>query len=487
MPTRKGAGLRASAQVSVQENAQKSRQKRASATKRRTATPKPRILAQHDGITKAVLPNGMTLVLKEMHIAPVTSFWVWYRVGSRNEHLGITGISHWVEHMLFKGTPTYSESELDRLVSREGGVRNGMTWIDWTTYYETMPSNKIDLALRLEADRMVHSVFDPKEVQSERTVIINERQGSENSPLFRLVEDVQAAAYKVHPYGHEVVGHISDLSSMTREDLYGHYRKYYAPNNAIASVAGDFDTEQMLARLTQLYGKLKPAPKIPAVTAKEPPQRGERRVTVKGDGSTDYLLMAFHAPPTTDRQDAATSDGRTGDGRAHEDFFPLMALDSVLCGASGLSFSGGGTSNRSSRMSKALVDSGMAADVGAGVTPTIDPFIYSFLATAQPGKDINELERMLWDELDKVKQHSVTQAELDKAIKQSKAQFAFSSESVTNQALWMGYCEVFADYSWFLHFIDNLSAVTVDDVRRVAEKYLTRDNVTVGQYRGQGN
>ena len=450
------------------------RASRAGAAKRRLQ--RPRILAQHDGITKAVLPNGLTLVLKEMHVAPVTSFWVWYRVGSRNEHLGITGISHWVEHMLFKGTPTYSESELDRLVSREGGVRNGMTWMDWTTYYETMPSNKIDLALRLEADRMVHSLIDPKEVQSERTVIVNERQGSENSPVFRLVEEVQGAAYKVHPYGHEVVGHLCDLTSMTREDLFAHYRRYYAPNNAVAALAGDFDTQEMLARLTQLYGKLKPAPQIPPVSAREPDQRGEHRVTVKGEGSTDYLLMSFHAPPTSGP-----------DGQPHEDFFPLMALDSVLCGASGLSFAGGGTSNRSSRMSKALVDTGLAADVSGGVTPTVDPYLYSFFATVQPGRSIDVVERTLWDEIENVKQSSVTQAELDKAIKQSKAQFAFSSESVTNQAFWLGYCEMFADYAWFIRFVDYLSAVSVDDVRRVAEKYLSRDNVTVGHYRGQGN
>jgi zinc protease len=451
-----------------------------------------------------VLPNGMTLLLKEMHAAPVTSFWVWYRVGSRNEHLGVTGISHWVEHMLFKGTPNYSESELDRLVSREGGIRNGMTWLDWTTYYETMPSHKIDLALRIEADRMVNSLVDPAEVDSERTVIINERQGSENSPVFRLVEDVQAAAFKVHPYGNEVIGHMSDLTSMTREDLFSHYRKYYAPNNAIASIAGDFDTGEMLDRLTRLFGRLKPAAAIPAVTAQEPPQRGERRVTVNGEGSTNYLLMAFHAPPTVQRGPVNTVNGKRGSGghradgrraavvrppavlRPHEDFFPLVALDSVLSGASGLSFFGGGTSNRSSRLSKALVDSGLASDVSAGVTPTIDPFLYSFFATVQPGQDINEVERVLWAELEQVKSESVTQAELDKAIKQTKAQFAFGSESVTSQAFWMGFCEIFADYSWFTSYLTHLGAVTIDDVRRVAEKYLTRDNVTVGHYRAHG-
>jgi zinc protease len=152
-----------------------------------------------------------------------------------------------------------------------------------------------------------------------------------------------------------------------------------------------------------------------------------------------------------------------------------------------LSFFGGGTSNRSSRLSKALVDSGLASDVSAGVTPTIDPFLYSFFATVQPGQDINEVERVLWAELEQVKSESVTQAELNKAIKQTKAQFAFGSESVTSQAFWMGFCEIFADYSWFTSYLTHLGAVTIDDVRRVAEKYLTRDNVTVGQYRAQGS
>ncbi|MCL4507877.1 MAG: insulinase family protein [Chloroflexi bacterium] len=456
----------------------------------KTTQPVALRVARQDGITKAILPNGMTLVLRESHAAPVTSFWVWYRVGSRNEHLGITGVSHWVEHMLFKGTPTYTESELDRLISRAGGVRNGMTWVDWTTYYETMPSNQIDLALRIEADRMAHSLVDPKEVQSERTVIINERQGSENSPGFRLMEEVQAAAFKVHPYGHEVVGHMSDLTSMTRADLYSHYRAYYAPNNAIAAIAGDFDTDEVLQKLARLYGRLKPVESIPAVTAVEPPQRGERRVTVKGEGNTDYLLMAFHASPTVHKdalqRHSASRARRAAPIPAHEDFFPLVALDSVLCGASGLSFFGGGASNRSSRLSKALVDTGLAADISGGITPTIDPYLYSFFATAQQGKDINEVEAALWAELERVKEHSVTQTELGKALKQTRAQFAFGSESVTSQALWLGYCEIFADYTWFTSYLDKLSAVTVDDVKRVADRYLSRDNVTVGHYRGQG-
>jgi zinc protease len=407
--------------------------------------------------------------MKEMHAAPVVSFCVWYRVGSRNEHLGITGVSHWVEHMMFKGTQRFTESDLDRMVSREGGVRNAFTWIDFTAYYETMPANKINLAMDLEADRMTHSRFAPQEVASERTVIINERQGNENSPFFRLFEELQGAAFRVHPYGHEVIGHEDDLRSMTRDDLYGHYRKFYAPNNAIVAVAGDFASSEMLDRVIKYYGKLKPSNGIPTVKAREPQQRGERRVTVKGEGVTNYVALAFHAPSAT-----------------HEDYMPLVALDSVLCGASGLSFFGGGTSNRSSRLSKALVDTGYAADCGGGVLPTIDPFLYSITATAMPGRAIADVESKLWEQIDAIRQAPVSQADLDKALKQTRAQVAFGTETVTNQAFWMGFSEVISDHSWFSTYLDRLSRVTVADVQRVANQYLTRDNVTVGHYLGQG-
>lgn len=423
-----------------------------------------------DGILKTKLPNGLTVLLKEMHAAPVTAFCVWYRVGSRNEHLGITGASHWVEHMMFKGTPTFNESEADRIVTREGGERNAFTSFDFTTYYETMPSNKIDLAIAIESDRMVNSTFKPSEVESERTVIINEREGGENSPAFRLFEEVQAAAFRVHPYGHEVIGHMSDLRSMTREDLYGHYKRYYTPSNAIVSVAGDFDSAVMLSKLRKSFGAIKTGkPNIPAVRADEPPQRGERRVTVKGEGATNYLTLAFRAP-----------------NAMHPDYMPLVALDSVLCGASGLSFFGGGTSNRSSRLSKALVDTGLCADMSGGVSPSIDPFLYSLSGTIMDGKDIDAVEQQLWAELERIQKEPVQKADLAKALKQTRAQVAFSTETVTNQAFWLGFSEIIQDYTWFTTFLDRLRKVTVADVQRVARTYLSRDNVTVGRYLATG-
>jgi len=237
---------------------------------------------KQNSLTKTKLKNGLTVLLKEVHTAPLISWWVWYRVGSRHERPGITGISHWVEHMMFKGTKKFPGLYADRVIARDGGVRNAMTWIDWTTYFETMPADKIDFALELEADRMGRALFPPQEVASERTVIISERQGHENSPGFRLAEEVQAAAFRVHSYHHEVVGDMADLETMTRDDLYGHYRQYYAPNNAVAVAVGDFKTKDLLAKVEKLFGGYKAQPLKGWRARPEPEQKGERRITLRG-------------------------------------------------------------------------------------------------------------------------------------------------------------------------------------------------------------
>ena len=170
-------------------------------------------------ITKLALSNGLQVLLKEIHTSPIISQWIWYRVGSRDEVPGLTGVSHLVEHMMFKGTPAFPPGAMDRAVSREGGYWNAFTFLDWTTFFETLPADKMDLSLRLEADRMFNCLFEPNEVSSERTVVISERQGSENEPLFRLSEEVQSAAFRVHPYHHEIIGDLTDLYSMQRDDL----------------------------------------------------------------------------------------------------------------------------------------------------------------------------------------------------------------------------------------------------------------------------
>ena len=416
------------------------------------------------------LDNGMTVLIKEMHHAPVASFWVWYRVGSGDELPGTTGISHWVEHMLFKGTPQFPKGEIDRQIARCGGALNGMTWLDFTTYLETLPSHEIDLGFRIEADRMVNSLFDPQEVEAERTVIISERQGAENDPRFLLDEEVKAAAFRVHPYHHDTIGDLCDLQSMTRDDLWRHYKTYYVPNNAVAVLVGDVETEQALARLRELFEPIPRGPDIPFTRRPEPEQRGERRVIREGEGKVSYLQVVHHVPAAT-----------------HPDFFPLLIMDAALTGPQQMSFSGGGGTNRSSRLYRALVEGELATAVSGSLTITRDPYVYSISATVRSGHTPRQVEDVLLSELDRLIADSITQEELDKAIKQSKAQYAYAAEYVTNQAFWLGWTETIASYTWLESYLDRLSAVTIQDVQRVAQTYIKAANRTVGWYLPQAD
>jgi zinc protease len=418
-----------------------------------------------EAITKTTLKNGMQVILREQHNAPVASFWIYYRVGSRNELPGRTGISHWVEHMLFKGTERFPQGEMDKAVARAGGIFNAMTSQDWTTYYATFPSDRVDLALEIESDRMANSIFDPEETESERTVIISEREGSENSPFYLLQEEVQAAAHPAHSYHHPIIGWKGDLLTMTREELYSHYRTFYTANNAIAVVVGDFETPAMLAKLETFFGELPPGPSVPAMRLQDPEQHAERRVILRGADLTSYLILAFPAPQAT-----------------HADFFPLIIMDAVLSGAKGMGLFGGSGNNRSNRLYKALVDTQLAVAVQSSYQPTIDPDLFSFAVTLAPGVTHEQIETAIWAEITKIQQEGVTAAELEKAIKQTKAQFVYSSESVTYQAYWLGLSEIIASTEWLDHWLENLTAVTAADVQRVAQQYFGWDKQTVGWY-----
>jgi zinc protease len=421
---------------------------------------------QPGAVLKTRLRNGLEVRLKEIHTAPLISSWIWYRVGSRNERPGITGISHWVEHMQFKGTPTFPAGVLDKAISRDGGLWNAMTWIDWTAYFETMPADKAVLGLRLEADRMVNSLYEENEVDSERTVIISERQGHENDPTFRLTEEIQATAFRVHPYHHEVIGDMADLENMTRDDLYQHYRRYYAPNNAVLAIAGDFRTRSMLETIRGFFKDIPGGERPTSRIRPEPPQRGEKRVIVEGVEETVHMEIGFHGP-----------------NAANADFFPMAVLDSVLGGASNLNMFGSGIPNKTSRLYRALVSGGIAASVRGQLSATIDPHLYSIEITVRPDRTPEEALAVLDWELDRIVNEKIARDELTKAIKQARALFAYGSESITNQAFWMGYSEMFADYAWFETYLDRLSAVTGEDVLAVAQKYLVAANRIVGIYR----
>ncbi|MCL4804509.1 MAG: insulinase family protein [Anaerolineae bacterium] len=417
-------------------------------------------------VLKTTLANGLTVLLKEMHHAPVTTFMVWYRVGSRNEVPGRTGVSHWVEHMMFKGTPQFPGDVMEKMISREGGVWNAFTWLDYTAYYETMPSDRIDLALRLEADRMINTLMEPEEVESERTVILSERAMYENQPRFLLDEEMTAAAFRVHPYHHEVIGDTADLQSMTRDDLYAHYRRHYSPTNAIAVVVGDFDTNSMLGQIEALYGSIPAGEATAPVRRSEPVQAGERRVIVNGPGDTAYLTFAYRVP-----------------GATHPDYPALTLLNAAFAGGSSLGMFGGGGSNRSSRLYKALVSTELAAGAYGSLAPTIDPFLYTISAVVRAGRSLSEVETALEAELARLATEPITANELAKALKRARAHFVMAGESISGQAQLIGAAEATTgDYQWFESVLERLGKVTLDDIERVRRAYLHRRNRTIGWY-----
>lgn len=424
-----------------------------------------------DQITLHKLENGIKLFLKEIHTSPIISHWVWYRVGARNETKGKTGISHWVEHMQFKGTPTFPAGVLDRAISRDGGMWNAFTHLDWTTFFETMPADKIDLSLDLEADRMVNSIYDPEEVDSERTVIISEREGSENDPLFKLEEAMQLAAFKSHPYRNEVIGSLDDLRAITRDDLYQHYQTYYNPVNTVIAVAGDFKTQGMLEKLQSRYESI-PAKTLPALPdMRESALQKEERIEVTGPGETTYVELTWRAPAAAD-----------------EDFFILTVLDSLFTGPSSLNmFGGGGISNKTSRLYQALVEKEMAVSVNGSLQATIDPYLYGMTITVRPDSTPEKVLQTLDDEIARLTDAPVSQSEIDRAVKQARAMFVYGSENITNQAFWLGYSEMFAQYSWFENYIKNLGDVTPEKLMTKAREYLSPARRVVGIYRPEEN
>jgi zinc protease len=413
------------------------------------------------------LKNGLKVKLKEIHSAPIVSSWVWYRVGSKDEVPGKTGISHWVEHLQFKGTERFPSDVLEKGISRTGGIWNAFTFLDWTTYFETMPADKIDLALELEADRMCNSTYDPDEVESERTVVISERQGRENNPGFLLQEAIRQAAFNAHPYQHEIIGDMVDLKRITRDELYQHYQNYYTPRNALLSIAGDFQSEKMIQRLEEIYKDIPPGDPPERITITEPAQEEEKRIEVNGPGETILGDVVYHTPPAS-----------------HEDFFPLLLLDSILSGPQGLNmFGGGGISNKTSRLYTRMVEEKeVVVDIHGGLLATIDPYLYSLNFIIHPSSTPDAALTILDEEIQRILETPPSAAELERAGKQTQALFAYGGESITNQAFWMGFSEMFASYDWVTGYLERIKSVTPTDVQQAAQKYLLPKNRIIGFY-----
>ena len=404
-------------------------------------------------VKEVMLENGLKVLLLEEHKAPVVTVHVWYRVGARNEQPGTTGLSHLLEHMMFKGTSRFGPGQFSRIVQKNGGRDNAFTSDDYTGYFETFASDRVELALELEADRMRGLLLDPKEVESEKNVVMEERRlRTDDDPVSALSEAMVAAAYQVHPYRQPVIGWMSDLERLTRDDLVRHYNTYYLPNNAVVIVAGDFKSDELLPKVRKHFAAIPRGPEPPAVRAVEPPQRGERRLVLKKEAELPFVYMGYHVPSLK-----------------HPDNFALEVLAYILSGG------------KSARIYKSLVyEKQLALFAGGGYDrESIDPNLFPLYASVMPGKSGEEVEQALTAEIERLKSEPVPERELEKAKNQIEAGFLFGQDSVFNLARQLAEYEMVAGWRAWGGYLPGIRAVKAEDLQRVAKTYLIDDNRTV--------
>lgn len=405
-------------------------------------------------VKEYMLDNGLKVLIIEEHKAPVATFQVWYRAGSRDEPAGKSGLSHLLEHMMFKGTAKYGPSVLSKTVQKNGGTDNAYTTKNYTVYFELFSSDRIMLSVDLEADRMHNLTLDPKEVLSERDVVMEERRlRYEDDPQRSLFEDVAAAAFKVHPYQRPVIGWMSDLKSIGREDLYNYYKAYYAPNNAVIVAAGDISSEALMKEISAHFGNIPEGPRIQRTANSEPEQKGEKRIVLKKEAELPYILMAYHVPSFP-----------------HEDSYALDVLNLLLAGG------------KSTRLYQSLVyDKKIALNASADYSGfNNDPYLFFLYATAAPGKDIADVESALMAEIKSLQAEMPSDREIRKAKNQIEASFVMGQDSVYLQAMKYGMFEMLGDWRLIDTYLEGIRKVTPEDVVKAARRYLNEENRTTG-------
>ncbi len=404
-------------------------------------------------IEKRRLDNGLMVLLLQDNSCPTVTVQAWYRCGSKDERPGITGISHLFEHMMFKGTKKYPKEKFDRLVMGNGGINNAWTSFDNTTYYEVMPSEKLEVAIDLEADRSRNLQINQQNLTTERNVVINERlMRYENSPFGALYEQLYNNAYVAHPYRWLPIGFLSDIQSITLENCLDYYRTHYAPNNCFLVIAGDIDIEKTMKLVKKYYGPLKPETPPPPVRTLEPEQRGEKRIYYHKLAQLPAIIAGF----------------KIADGKS-EDIFPLKVAARVLFGG------------ESSRLHRRLVYEERKALFVQGEASRLNhPGLFYVMAGAVPGVNMDSLEKEIWQEVDRLQTEPISETELQKAKNQLEAEFIMGMVSNEDRAVQVGYFEIdTGDYMNIYKEADGYRKVTAADVMRVADKYLTDRNRTV--------
>jgi zinc protease len=407
-----------------------------------------------DRVVASTLDNGLRVLLLEDHRSPIVSFQVWYRVGSRDEQRGATGIAHFLEHLMFKGTPTRGPKQFARLVEENGGQDNAFTSQDVTSYFVNIAGDKIDLVIDLEADRMQNLLLDPKEINSEREVVIEERRTrSEDDPSGFLGEEVNSIAFKAHPYGAPIIGWMEDIRRITPAEIRAFYKTYYVPNNAIVVAVGDFRAPAVLEKIQRTFGRIPRGKTPPPVLAVEPTQNGERRVIVKKEAELPVVYLAWHVP-----------NHRSNDAPA------LEVLSTILSGG------------RASRLYRDLVyQRQLALEAGGDYSYfALDPNLFWFWATPMPGQTPETLEAELAKQMERLKTEPVTDEELARAKNQIESAFVLQEDSVHRRAALLARFELIGGYVQKDSFMTKIRAVTAADLTRVAGAWFAPERKSVG-------
>jgi zinc protease len=405
-------------------------------------------------VLATTLDNGLRVLLLEDRRSPIVTVQMWYRVGSRNEARGATGIAHFLEHLMFRGTARYGPGVFARLVERNGGQNNAFTSQDVTSYYVNLAAERLDLVLELEADRMQNLQIDPKIVTAEREVVIEERRTrTEDDPGGALGEEVSATAFRAHPYGQPIIGWPTDLTRITPEEIRAFYRTYYVPNNAILVMVGDFTAAEALAKVKAAFGAIPRGADPPPVLAVEPPQNSERRVTVQRPAELPIVYLGYPVP----NQKSADA--------------PALEVLSVI-------LSGG----RASRLYQDLVhERQLALEAGGDYSYfSIDPNLFWFWATPLPGQSAETLEKELLAHMERLRREPVSEVELTRAKNQIESSFVFQDDSIHRRASLLARFELIGGYALKDAYLASMRAVTAADVQRVAAAYFQDEKKNVG-------
>lgn len=400
------------------------------------------------------LDNGLKILLLEDHDIPNIAYYTFFRVGSRNERNGLTGVSHFIEHMMFNGTEKVGPGEFDRVMEFMGGSNNAYTSREMTAYTDWFPTAALEEMIKIEADRIQGAMFDPKVFESERGVIAEERRVStdnENDAL--LDEQVVATAITAHPYHWDVIGWMSDIQNWKREDVLNYYHTFYAPNNAVMVVAGDFNTEEIMGLIKKYYDHITPGTPPPPVTTVEPEQMGTKRVQIIKEAQAPSFIMVYHAPKFTD-----------------PDYYTMSILETVLLGG------------ESSRLYKRLVrEEQIALEIGGGMDQNIDPFLFYFRIQPKVDADLGKIESIICEELEKIKKEGISERELKKAVNNVKSGLYRQMQTIAGKANLLGNAELLAgDYTSLFTWIDSYQKVSIKNVQDSAVKYFNDKNKTVG-------